>query len=115
MKKVFLIIIVLLVVIIVAGAVFVYFYKDKIVAKSVEKGFEAVETLVVQNLPETASADSVKAIFTQAMDKVKSGEINTDKLQGVFMTFKESWSDQNLDSLEVQKLVEQMQKLAGAN
>ena len=111
MKKILITLVILVVVIIGAGAAYVYLNKDALVQKSIEKGFASVETMVLQNLPATVTEDSVKTIFTETLAKVKSGEIAPEKLQGVFMSFRESWSDKQLDSLEVKDLVGKLQNV----
>jgi len=105
MKKFFIIFGILVVLLIVAAVVFIGVNRNKLMATS----FAAIQPAVMQQLPQSVPADSARALFDQAIEKIRAGETNPLILQDFFATFKSSMEDQQIDSTEVGVLLEKMQ------
>jgi len=107
MKKFLLIVGIILVVLIIAGII----YCPKMVDFAIEKGFDAMEKSVVASLPDSSSKAEAKIIFDETFTKIKNGDIEKQKLQGLMTTFQTSFKDKKLDSLEVKEILNEMKKL----
>ena len=111
MKKFFLIAGLIVVLIIVIGVVFVALNKNKLVGMAMDKGFATIEQVTIQSLPNSVSADSVKADFATALEKVKTGTADNDQLKGFILNFQNAMQDKKLDSLEVVNILDALEKI----
>ena len=111
MKKVLLIIGGVVVGIIIIAAVLFYLNKDKIAQKGVDMIFQSMEQMITANLPQDVAQDSVKTMISTIKSKILTKEIDMYELQNLMIHFKESMNNNELDSLEVKSLIEQMNKL----
>ncbi|MFQ5636596.1 MAG: hypothetical protein ACE5IR_01210 [bacterium] len=114
MKKFLLITVIVIVAVILIGGILIYVNKDKLTSFAVEKSVGAIEEMVMPNLPASVSQDSAKAIFSNAVDKLKTGEVKPPELQKVVSLFQSSMSDNKLDSLEVVNLLDGVNQLGGS-
>ena len=108
MKKFLLILGIILVILIIAGII----YCPKIVDYAIEKGFDAMENSVIANLPDSSSKAEAKIIFDKTLTKIKEGEIEKQRLQGLMTTFQSSFEDQKLDSTEVREIMNELKMLS---
>jgi len=108
MKKFLLIFGIILVILIVAGIILC----PKIVDVAIEKGFNAMEKSVVSTLPDSSSKAEAKIIFDETLNKLKEGDIDKQKLQGLMSMFQNSFEDQKIDSLEAQELLNELKTLS---
>ncbi|MFO7890510.1 MAG: hypothetical protein R6V04_09235 [bacterium] len=108
MKKFLLIVGIILVVLIIAAII----YCPKMVDFAIEKGLDTMEKPLISSLPDSSSKAEAKIIFDETLTKLKNGDIEKQKLQGLMMTFKDSFEDQKLDSLEVKKIMDELKKLS---
>jgi len=63
---------------------------------AIEKSVEIIERMVLQNLPQSISQESVNAVFSKAVNRIKKGEVNQPKLQQVLLTFQTQFQRQNV-------------------
>jgi len=108
MKKFLIIVGIILVIVIIAGIV----YCPKIIDVAIEKGFNAMEKSVVATLPDSSSKAEARILFDETLNKLKEGDIDKQKLQGLVTMFQNSFQDQKLDSLEAQKLMNELKTLS---
>ncbi len=80
---------------------------------AIEKSVEIIERMVLENLPQSISQESVNAVFSKAVNRIKKGEVNQPQLQQFLLTFQSSFTDKMLDSLEVLDLLERIDQLGG--
>jgi len=111
MKKGLLILGVVVLLVIVVGGFLVYTNKDKLANMAIEKGFEALETKVLANLPQSIPADSAKAIFASALSKVQRGEVDQARLQKMFTDMQTTLQESELDSTHVANLLHRVAAL----
>lgn len=97
--------------IVLIAAVLICTNRKKIVDLMFEKSFVLMEQTVVKNLPQTVSKDNVRAMFKTVEGKIKSGNVDQKELQGFYKTFQAGFKDQKLDSLEVERLLEDLKRL----
>ena len=111
MKKFFLIAGLVIILIIIIGVVYVAINKNKLAGIAMEKGFASIEQVTIQSLPDPVSADSVKADFAAALEKVKAGTADKDQLRGFILHFQSAMQDKQLDSLEVMNILDALGKI----
>ena len=107
MKKFLLIIGIILVILIIAGII----YCPKMVNFAIEKGLDAIKNPVVASLPDSTSKAEAELLFDETLIKLKEGDIEKQKLQGLMATFQNSFEDKKLDSLEVKEIMDELKKL----
>lgn len=108
-KKILLAILILLV----AGIAYLYVNKDKIARMAVEKSVPLIESSLLDNIPADVNKEEVKAVFAQVDAKVKQGQVDILRMQGLIVDFRDALKDQKVDSAEFHKVYEEMKKLAG--
>jgi hypothetical protein len=111
MKKALIVVVVIIVVVVVVAVGYIARNKDKIVDMALDRGFGTVESLVLQSKPDSISEDSVRVIFSAAMDRVRNGEVDARKMQSTMLLFQGCMEDKHLDSLEVMTILEEMKNL----
>lgn len=108
MKKFLLIVGIILLIFIILGII----YCPKLINVAIEKGLDAMEKPILASLPDSTSKAEAKIIFDETLIKLKEGDIDKQKLQGLMMTFRDSFEDQKLDSLEASKIMDDLKKLS---
>ncbi len=78
------------------GGIFLYLNKEKLSGLAIEKSVEIIERMVLQNLPQSISQESVNAVFSKAVNRIKKGEVNQPKLQQFLLTFQTQFQRQNV-------------------
>ena len=63
---------------------------------AIEKSVEVIERMVLENLPQSISQDSVNAVFSKAADRIKKGEVNQPKLQQFLFNIPDQFQRQNV-------------------
>jgi hypothetical protein len=111
MKK-FLIIAAIVVVVIVIVIVVIFLTKGKqFMELAIDKGFNNVESMMVANRPASIPEDSIRTVVSSTADKIKSGEVSPQEFQAIMLHYRECLEDEQLDSLEVIDLLEEMNDL----
>lgn len=111
MKK-FLIVAAIVVVVIVIVIVIIFLTKGKqILELAIDKGFSTMESMMVANRPTSIPEDSIRTVMNSTADKIKSGEVDPQEFQAIMLRYHECLEDEQLDSLEVMDLLEEMNDL----
>jgi len=97
--------------IIVIGGILIYANRGRIANFVFQKTFETMETAVIKDLPGSVSQDSVRTLFSNVRDKVKTGEVDRQKFQHLILTFQTDLKDKKLDSLEVVGIIDSLKKM----
>ncbi len=113
MKKILFTVLIIVLVVLIAAVAFFYFNRDKIARMAVEKSMPLIESTLIENLPADVDRDEVKETFEMAQKKLKNGEIDLAKVQGLFLDFRKAYEDKTIDEKEFAKLYEEVKKLAG--
>lgn len=111
MKKIMVIAAILIIAVIVIISIFIFTNRSKIASVPIERGFGAVERMALMNRPQSISQDSVRTVFTNTVNRIKTGEVNQLELKKVLSNLRVSLSDNKLDSLEVINLLNEMNQL----
>lgn len=96
--------------VVIVGAVLIYSNKDKLVNFAIEKGFGAAETAILENLPQSVSEDEVKSLFNKSVEKIKSGNFDKQKMQGIVLYFQDAFQDKKLEQSEVDHLLDELKQ-----
>ncbi len=113
MKKILLTVLVIVLVLLVAAAAFIYFNRDKIAQMAIEKSMPLIESTMLEKLPESVDRAEVKKVFEIAESKLKAGEIDLNKVQGLFLDFRKAYEDKSIDEKEFAKLYDEVKQMAG--
>lgn len=111
MKKGALIAVAVILGIILIAGIYICSNKDKLAGMVVEKSFVVMENAVVKHLPQGASQDSVRTMFKNIVDKIKTQKVDKQELKTFVLTFQAAFRDQKLDSTEVNRLLEGLKRL----
>jgi hypothetical protein len=111
MKKVLIIVAVVVVVIVIAFIVIFATKGKQMMELAIDRGFGAMENLMLTNRPASVSEDSIKTVIDSAIEKVRSGEIDPREMQAIMMKFNGLMDDKQLDSLEVKTMLEELSNL----
>jgi len=110
MKKAGVIFLVIILIVVVIGLL-ICMNADKLANLAVEKSFGAMEKAVLQKLPASIPQDSVRAAFSEALLRVKAGEVDKTAFQGFAQTVQNAFTDQQLDSLEIAAILKGLEAL----
>lgn len=111
MKK-FLIIAAIVVVVIIIALIVIFATKGKqLMDVAIDRGFSAMENMMVANRPSSMSEDSVRAVVDTTIAKIRSGEADPKQVRTLMMKFQGFMDDKQLDSLEVKTMLEEMNAL----
>lgn len=111
MKKFLIVTAIVIAVIVIAFVIFIATRGKQFMEMAVDRGFGTMETMMVANRPESMPEDSIRAVVSSTVAKIKSGELERPQVQAMMMTFRECMDDKKIDSLEVMKLMEEMERL----
>jgi len=100
MKKAGVVFLVIILIVVIIGLL-ICINADKLANLAVEKSFGAMEKAVVEKLPASIPADSVRAAFNKALLRVKAGEVDKTAFRGFAQTVQSAFTDQQLDSVEI--------------
>ena len=111
MKK-FLIIAAVVVVVVIIVLIVIFATKGKeMMELAIDKGFGAMENLMVVNRPASVSEDSIRTAIDATIEKIRTGETDPKAIRVIMMKFQGFMDDKQLDSLEVMTMLEEMNKL----
>jgi hypothetical protein len=110
MKKAGVIFLVIILIVVIIGLL-ICMNADKLANLAVEKSFGAMEKAVLQKLPASIPQDSVRTAFSEALMRVKAGEVDKTAFQGFAQTVQSAFTDQKLDSIEIAAILKGLDAL----
>lgn len=73
--------------------------------------FNTMESMMLQNRPDSVSEDSIRTVIGTAIARINSGEIDDQQMQSLILRFRDCLADNRMDSLEVITMLEEMNGL----
>jgi hypothetical protein len=112
MKKFFIILGIVILALIIGGGIYLYTNKDGLAKMAVEQSFNAIEQVTLSNLTSNYNVAEFKTLVSDAKTKIQGKGFDSPELQSLMLTFQQVYEDQQLDSVEVQTLIEGLNKIA---